>query len=239
MGYQDDLYALPGLPGELQHWLEVVFLKQADQEADDALQYLLADQLDLPPKLKSGWSRFIMTLFSRTPERIAELRATYEAEVANRMDTLSRLYDEDHANDEKSPSPEQKAADILRGNELATGQLLQRVMDLPGVGHHLNNMPWAVFNIPNGDRSLLTSDRPAHLSGGLQNNDSHIILPISPTKLFVAANDRSLFRSVERMSPSDSTQQVNLLVASNAKRYVYATDDFQRNFIDRYFRPAQ
>ncbi|HEX4159496.1 MAG TPA: DUF4238 domain-containing protein [Rhizomicrobium sp.] len=237
-GWEDDSYAMPGVPPRLQQFLEEVFLKQADQEANDALQCMLAGGGGLTARLRSGWSRFIMSLLSRTPDRVRQLRAMYADELASRMDRLNSAYDEFHANDEVPPSPEQKAADIQRENELAAGMLLQNVMDLPGVGQHLNNMRWSVFNIPNGRRTLLTSDKPVMLSRGLQYPDAYITLPISPTQLFAAANDQAILNQIQSPAPCDATQQSNLAVTRSASKYVYGDDDYQVNFVEKYLRPA-
>jgi hypothetical protein len=238
-GYQDNLYSLLNLPDELAHWVEDVFLKVADQEGSDALQELLKGNIDLNPRLQSGWSRFMMSLLSRVPDKVATLRVMFDEEMLKQAPALEKAYDEFHASDTVLPSAARKAEELARETQFALGNLLKSVMDLEKVGNHFNHMPWCVLSLRNGRRNLLTSDRPIVLSNGLQNDDCYVLLPISPTKLFVAANDSVFLKNLSKQSSSDLTSWANRQVASQARRFIYGTDEFQINFADKFLKHHQ
>ena len=130
------------------------------------------------------------------------------------------------------------AGDLRKAYELGAGQLLQRVMDLPRVGQHLNDMEWVVFTLANGKRNFLTSDKPVILPMGLQHNEAYVGLPISPNKLFVAANDRATLSQIQRMPAGDLTQNCNHMGTTQAVKFVYGTDDYQINFVDKRLRSS-
>ena len=66
-GYQPGLYTFSELDGEARNFLEDVFLGRADDAANDALQRLLMQDMNLKPELRVAWSRYIMTLLHLIP----------------------------------------------------------------------------------------------------------------------------------------------------------------------------
>jgi Protein of unknown function (DUF4238) len=62
--------------------------------------------------------------------------------------------------------------------------------------------------------------------------NGYLYIPISPTKLFLAANKSTFISEFSsRSAPAEVAKRVNETIASRARRYVYARDDWQRDFV--------
>jgi hypothetical protein len=235
-GYQEGLYNVAGVPEHQQEYLEDGFLKIADQHANDALQEILKGDLTLNLKLRSGWTRFIMSLMSRTPDRVAWIKEQYAVEFAKVLPELQKYYDTIHAADPTKPSAKDKEADIARAAAIGTAKVLKDVMDLPNTGSHIMNMHWGVLTVDHPRLTLLTSDRPAYLSDGVIKESAVITLPISPKKLFIAANNKPWLSNLKNNPPIEFIKSSNNLVALNAIDYVYGVDDSQLQYVENRLR---
>lgn len=237
MGYKDDLYALFDVPESLKQWLEENFFQSADNDASIALRRMLAGDLQFDNDMRSSWSRFIMSLMARTPDRIEYVRGAYEAEIPNFRHSLEEAYDLDNIGKVPQPTAEQREAAIKQAISLGTGRLIQGVMDLPNIGVQLNGMIWNIRTIEAaGGRFFLTSDKPVYLSKGLQHDDAFFTLPISSTKLFLASKSQAELDRLGQMSEADIVQAVNKTVVQQAIKYVYAKSDLERNFVFKHLR---
>jgi Protein of unknown function (DUF4238) len=75
-GFEEHLYSFPELPADAAQYLESNFLQLVDSEAAISLRRhheLTADPW--PPRLRSAWSRFLMSLLMRHPDVMTEFRA--------------------------------------------------------------------------------------------------------------------------------------------------------------------
>ena len=104
-------------------------------------------------------------------------------------------------------------------------------MDMPTNGNLINEMMWDVITIPDSGRSFLTSDYPIYLSKGIQREDAYFALPISPRKIFVASKSQAELDRLKAMSIADITHASNKVVVRQARKYVYGTSEFERNFV--------
>lgn len=69
------------------------------------------------------------------------------------------------------------------------------------------------------------------MTNGLMKPRDHLALPIGPLSLFVATNTAESEDIIKGVDPGDLMGQVNDRVASQARRYVYGTDDSQLRFV--------
>lgn len=112
-------------------------------------------------------------------------------------------------------------------------QLLQMNMDSEFLGTALNRMQCAVIHFNETHRMLLTSDRPIVMTNGLAHADSHIVMPISPRRIFIAANNQETLKNLHDMANAGGmAQRLNNRMARQARRYVYGVDDSALQFID-------
>lgn len=95
----------------------------------------------------------------------------------------------------------------------------------------LVSMNWATKTIRTARHSLLTSDRPVIMTNGLDRSDAHIVLPISPCKLFIATKTEQMLRQITTMEAAESVWASNNKVAEQAYKYVYGVGDSQMRFV--------
>jgi hypothetical protein len=236
MGFKYDLYALLHVGEELKDWLEDNFFLLVDNEAAIAMRELASGNTNLELPLRNAWARFIMAMMFRTPDKIEFIREAYDREVPNLRAELIAAYNQEMAGRDPPPTEEERAADIERAFSLGKGKLIQSVMDLPNVGTEILQMNWVVITVADGGRDFLTCDYPVYLSKGLQHDDAFFALPISPRKLFVASKSQAQLDRLSGWSKADLTQAVNKTSVEQARRYVYGTGKFERNFVNKYLR---
>ncbi len=188
-GYQTDLYAFPELPADCAQHLERVYFDYADRTADKALHLQLRDPtVGWTTELVSAWSRFIVGIHLRHPDAMPELR----------LGAAAILDQDSQANYEKIRQPDDPptidkyfaAKDPLVKYKMQLN-LIIKALDNQFICQHINQMHWGVADLSGADSELLTSDRPVEIYA-LAKPKGFISLPMSPTKLFVAANDPEL-----------------------------------------------
>ena len=241
-GYVENLYTLSGFPPDKSQIMENQFFKITDQLANDALQILLDDKVsNLSIDLMSGWSRFILSLIHRNPEKIAWIRT----KIANELNISSKEMKENY---EKIRRPQDPATveeyvenPSNNSREVAFGMLLKAMVDSDTIGNYLNRMKWSIIFVKNPSYPLLTSDRPVVMSDGIKYDHSYIIVPISSTALFLAVNTQETERKIQEIPIQDLIKTVNHTVVSQAVKFVYGSDErqlcFIRNRLGR--KPAQ
>jgi hypothetical protein len=230
-GYERGLYTFPSLPPVAKNAIEKKLLQMADDKAASVLQRILIGDMDLNEDARSAWSRFLMSMMHRNPERIAQLRALIVEKYPEYLEDLRNNFDEiKHPDDPRSFEEVRLVG--TRDVEHVHFRLLAMVMDSQEVGKYLNNMPWGMIRFHRPAFPLLTSDRPVIMTNGIKYPNSHIVLPISPTQLFVAAtNQKALIELNGILKHPGTPKRLNDLVTKQARRFVYGRDDTQLRFV--------
>jgi len=233
-GYQKGLYKVAGLPPEGAHWIEEEFLFLTDDRASKALGLMLDDKLaEVQGELKNAWSRFIISIWNRNPEKIAWLKKIWRNHNEAKEPIFRKMFEEKRQDGDPATYDEWKA---LFGPE-AEGRLLvnlmQRVMDLPQVGQFLNDMRWGVITVQDAQHSFMTSDRPILKPFPFIHDDAHIAMPISPTKLFVAVKRDATLELIKRNGRAPIIVKSNAMIACQAATFVYGHTDRMTAFVDR------
>jgi hypothetical protein len=91
----------------------------------------------------------------------------------------------------------------------------------------LASFKWQNATVNTAKYPLLTSDRPIIMSNGLIQPDAHIVLPISPRRLFIATKNDETFQSFREMNPNELAQAVNNQVSQQAHKFVFDCDESQ------------
>jgi hypothetical protein len=232
-GYQPGLYTIRNVPQPVTDHTENIFLSKTDTEAAAALRLLLSKEPYVwTSGPRSAWTRFVMSLMHRTPERVEYLRSKIEQEYPR----LLAEFRENYASMKRPGDPdtfeEYEARMGPNPSGRATAVLLQMIMDSKLVGEHLNHMTWHVLMFQSAPQTLLTSDRPLMMTNGLTGPDAHLAMPISPSHIFLAVNDNRVLRTLKAMDPSEVLLTSNNRVASQAKKYVYGVDNSQLTFVE-------
>jgi hypothetical protein len=232
-GFEEHLYSFPELPSEAAQHLESNFLQLVDSDAAIALKRHLTMTGDpWPPKLREAWSRFLISLIMRHPDVMTEFRAAAKSLWLKGKDDTQRNY-EKIRKPEDPDTFEEYAATVDSLIEVKVRlNLIIRAFDNRAIGNHLNNMKWAVADVLESPHCLLTSDRPLVLSS-LGDRNGSLFLPIGPRKLFVAANTEKTMSEFAKGNPTEVVKKANEIIVARARRYVYARDDWQRDFIKK------
>jgi hypothetical protein len=231
--YERGLYTFDNLPPLISDFLEQQFLLRADDRAHLALRGLIAGSVDFDTETRSAWSRFIMTILYRNPEGVALIKAKL-ADLINTSD-LQKYWSDNIAQYSASnfETFEKFESSIKSDANMGVWRLEPCVqLWTVSVGEVLNRMVWGVIAIEHPKFPMLTSDRPLIMTNGLAHPDAHILMPISPTLVFVAAaTQETMHRIANIASQSTFAKIINDRVASQARKYVYGTDDMQLRFV--------
>jgi Protein of unknown function (DUF4238) len=244
-GFQVDLYEFPDLPPNLAQFMEQRFFDYADRTASRALEMLLAG---MPKSLwssemLSAWVRFLVGVHTRHPDTMPEIRAAAKAVWEGGAEQSQRIYETI-----KEPGDPDTFDDYIAANDplIPQKEALKLVMgsiDNEIVGLHMMQMKWEVIDISASPRRFLTSDRPVALTF-IKERRGCITMPISPTKLFVAVNDRQFLDPMRRKKPRDIVEAVNKDLVRRARRFVWATGksqtqiDFIRKHMSKGLEPS-
>ena len=192
-GYIHGLYTFDDVAPEIRDFLEQQFFLKADDRAHVALQFMLTDQLDFDALTRSAWSRFLMTLLHRNPEGIERTRRQVIEGLPEALELLRKNYDFMRHQADPNTFDEFVASLTNRDMETSTLMVLNKIMNSELIGTALGRMGWGVIRINLSRYPVLTSDRPLILSDGLRAPHGHILMPISPDRVFVAyQNDKTL-----------------------------------------------
>jgi Protein of unknown function (DUF4238) len=196
------------------------------------LHFLLNDQLDFDAPTRTAWSRFLMTLLHRNPEGIERTRRQVIEGLPEALEILRKDYDSRRDKADPHTFDEFVASLTNRDIETTTLMVLNKIMNSELVGTALGRMDWAVIRINRSRYPLLTSDRPLILSDGLRAPHGHILMPISPDRVFVAYQSDKTLDLIRAMSRQNNfVESLNDRIVRQARRFVYGTDDRQLRFV--------
>lgn len=235
-GGEDGLYELKGLPLEEAQRIETEFMKPLDTLASDALS-MIEDgdsRINRESKYRSAWSRFLMSVMMRMPNDMAVLKEGLAEEWARHMPDLEVAYAEKRGVDDPATFAEYIATREKNEFERWAISVATTLIDHAGIGGLLNNMRWFVQNLK-GEGEFLTCDQPILSWHEFKADDSYVMLPIGPKRLFVAVNNLETQRRIEARYPDEQVTGINRLIAGRALKYVYATSDTQLAFVTEHF----
>jgi hypothetical protein len=235
IGFQYDLYTIPGVDSQTASHLERRFFLQTDNDAAEALSLFETDpKAPLNQRVRSGWTRFVISLIHRAPEEVA----IFTRQVAEHLAYAEKEFEQNYSSLRRPDEPETfvefklKRPSNLEGRAAAI--LIQRVIDNQAVGNRFNRMIWTIVSPPS-TYTFVTSDRPIVMTNGLNRPDSHLAIPIGPRKLFIASNEQAIVDQVVAWKPDDLVSFVNNRVVLQARRFCIGTDDRQLRFVANRF----
>jgi len=235
-GYQIDLYRIDGVPDDIAQDFEKRFMHLVDTDASRALEKIIGGSTDdWPGPLRSGWTRFILSLLFRNPEAVATIKGHIikmwdEGIKALQADYVARRRTGDPETfEEFLPKHEPNAAQIGASNFLA------EVIDNDRVGKTVFEMKWSHIDLSNSTHQLLTSDRPIDMPLGLADPKAYISLPVSPRILFVAAHNHDMADALRATKPTEVARKNNQRVIEQARKFVWGSTRSQLTFVQKHF----
>jgi hypothetical protein len=231
-GYQKDLYRVDGLPDPIAQAVEQKFMRLVDTEANYALQKLLrGDKAPWDSRMRSAWTRFILSLRFRNPEAVGIIKHQMINLWGAVLENMRRTYDTVRY-DHDPPTFEEYVARTEREAPVKAAMLLlQEIIDNPRVGPTILAMKWSRVSLAGSRLSLLTSDRPLDMPRGLGDREAYIALPIGPHTLFVANHDESMSKRLAALDPTSIVRNVNMAIVHQARQFVWGLDDGQKRFV--------
>lgn len=223
IGYHIDLYTVPGVDLGTATYLEREFFQVTDDLAAKSLAALEESTWNMNAAVRSGWTRFITSLLHRNPEQISRSLET----VSRYVRVCRPLYEGAYRKNKDAASPPTFEEFWAENRPHILGRtwirLVQSTIDSATVGNHFNGLLWEVFEL-HGDQTFLTGDRPIIMTNGMVNPGSHLSIPIGPRKLFVAATDNQVFRSLRRFTSNELASFSNDLIVRQSRRFCIGED---------------
>ncbi len=244
-GFEDYLYAVD--VGDDPQIIEKEFFSKIDNYAAPILEALrqlgpglvILDNGHIGNDQRSDWTRFMYSLYLRGPHSLAEIDSVLQGTL---RDQFEQKYGETYRANRQPCDPEllYEYAQRYVPNWWADAHkfLLTQMIDQQEIGHLMVNMIWAVLDLSDAPHSLLTSDRPYHASDGLISSECLAGMPLSPTRLFVAANDMRKLETLARQSKKDTVRNVNNLLVQMAVENVYGNTGERLAFVEKRLRRA-
>lgn len=234
-GYQEYLYALPGVSPENAQIMEKHYMGLVDTFAAKAHQKLLQDGLDdITPDESLAWARFLYALIFRNPEQIARLQKQYDEHLLEMMEEVRLQYPGIRGPKNPESFDEFKAQFLNNPRNTSGNNIIPHMLNSKRVIPGIQSLRfWTARLKPFASPTFLTSDRPITMNNGLGKPEAHIVIPISPRVLFIAARTDWLYEQISAMTNAKLARLVNDKVSRQSHRYVYDTGTSQHLFISR------
>ncbi len=219
-GYERGLYRVPNLPEDLAEIVEREFMTKMDDLASEVLREFIANVLHgWTLARKEAWSRFIVGLTLRNPENLDRLKAALQCYVDENYDKWRREY-------EATKKPDARLFGEIDALEPVKATLitLARSINNKSLLDKISGLQWGMVDVAGTKYRLVTSDRPVVRTDGLNKPDSHLAVPLSPTRLFIATNNQRTTTKFQSIPPRDLVMAMNKRVVRNALKYVWDTD---------------
>lgn len=237
-GFEARLHTLEGFPPEMQQAIERDYMAAiVDDRAAEAMEVLIAgDGARLTAPLREAWTRFLLSIQLRDPYSLEEIQKSCLAILRT---NLSIPDDDEYNAVRKDGDPatlfefvEQRAPHLLAN---IGKTFLPGLIDNKKIGTHImTRMHWGTLDVSAGEFGLLTADRPFLRYEGLASENSRITLPLSPTRMFVAANRPDAVPRIQRtVTMRDFVRRANDDVVRRAVKHVYGDADDQLRFVEK------
>ena len=214
IGFDENLYTDPRENDpDKRVELETRFFKQVDDRAARAFRLALANR---PAEFadKVALVQFILGLLHRSPARIAFL----ERELARRL--------------EEDDAPVGFDAAWLRSSAL---KVLSDISTSDQSLALMAQMKVFVHALGRGAHDLITSDKPALLSNGMEQSNAFILMPIGPTKLMALVHREGVARRFFDQKPRDLSRSINAALLAQAEGLVIGNRVSELSFVEKHF----
>jgi hypothetical protein len=237
-GYKEGLYTVPGLPPGDAEYIERFFMGMTDDLAAKTLRILLSwgenGVQALTPDERISWARFIYALAVRTPDDLERQKQKYIAALPELLEEYRERYPKLRTSGDPDSFDEFKLNYLAKPRNTSPLPTLPSLLSSERVLPAIAQMQFKTVRLKQlAPLTFLTSDRPYIMTNGLSQPDAHIALPISPTVLFLAANNDAAYRHLMSLSARKLAATVNNRVVEQAYNYVYGADEGQVDFVDR------
>ncbi len=186
---------------------------------------------------RSDWTRFIQSLHLRCPHSLTEIDTVLRRLLRENMERdHGTVYRASRQPDNPDSVYDYAVSDAPGLFADAHKFHLTELIAHEPLGNYIINMIWAVIDVSDAPHPLLTSDRPYILPRGLIDPFCILGVPISPTRIFLAANNMEELEKLSRQPSNDTVRNSNDLVVKMAVQDVYGSTNDRREFVERRLR---
>ncbi|MEO8881823.1 MAG: DUF4238 domain-containing protein, partial [Devosia sp.] len=238
-GYERDLYKTVGMTKDVEQHLEENFFKPVDTAAERVLQKMLAfDKAPMSSEERSAWIRYLLSLRFRNPDTVVDLKLHMLNVWSTAKDSIKKNFATWRRDDDPETWEEFEKLLAPAAPHIGATNLLIEIIDNDRIGPVIFDMHWSLHRLIDSKVPLLTSDRPLDWPAGLSHPKAYIALAVSPDIVFVAANDRAMQGWAKSQAHSQLAKGLNKAVVTQAREYVWGTDDGQIDFVRKHFGTA-
>jgi len=113
--------------------------------------------------------------------------------------------------------------------------IARRSMDHSGIGQIINNMRWKVLDFAGCGVPLVTSDRPVWMTATLAEPDAFIMMPLGPTRLFVATRETETMLRIAAQNRRQQAENLNKTYVCHAVKFVFGVDGKTKDLVQKHF----
>jgi hypothetical protein len=229
--YEKHHYTTPDEPYERAQQIEQVLMALLDDRTSTAHQMLLGGEIDaMGLHERSAWSRFIMSLWFRTPDGVRSLKDATAALLGIDDRQIAEAYQARHQQGNAATWVEAVAQVGPHLADRAAMHVLLQQVDNPTNSQLLNDMYWAVLDVT-GPRDLMVSDAVLAQTGDIFGPEGYLAMPISPRRLFFASRTRARLDAFKGLAPATIIALINHAVVRRARNFVGATVRAEIDFV--------
>lgn len=226
------LYSLHGVSDEQAQIIETDILRPIDDAAAPIHKLLLNDPTPtLSSRQREDWGRFLLSLRARTPQIITTLRKNGRQTI---IDEFLRSPEEFEAI--KGTLPHASLLDLVTEklptlvDNFGLANVFPQVLLESEILPDFLTLHWQVLDFRCGRYRLLLADNPVFISGH-KDRGWLWVLPISPTRAFIAAN-----RPLNVLG--NLVKEANVSAVRQSNSYIYADSEEAQRFVERNWKPS-
>ncbi len=195
-----------------------------DDEAVRARDLLLGEIAPIEGRIRNAWGRFVLSLMLRNPEEVAAFKRNYTDLVMTPQQEFQSKHDAIKLEEDPALFEDWMVQSDATHVEWSAMFAITTFIEHPPALRLFQRMQWIIIDTSCVKRRLMTSDRPVIFTQGMLQYAGHYALPISPTRLFLAATTVDFARQFAALRPGKIVRETNRLVLRQARKYVYAID---------------
>lgn len=108
-------------------------------------------------------------------------------------------------------------------------------MNSKSMGSYINSMHWRFRFISTHDVTLFSSDRPVIRTNALKPPLGHLLLPVGPRCLFIAASTSTLLDQINVVSDRQIALECNRQILGASVKFAYGLNDTLIQFVQKHF----
>ncbi|MDQ0313949.1 DUF4238 domain-containing protein [Amorphus orientalis] len=239
-GFVWDLYKIEVLAGDYAYDVEKKFMGMVDSRAAIVFQKILSSQMwGLSSEERVEFANLIFSLVIRNPQELGLFKKQFSRDWDKKIPDIEERYKatlwrpgypDSFSEYEKIVAPDYW--------KVAVYEVFCNLIQDENFSRLLSSMHWGVRELSVRGKQLLTSDRPVIMTNGLMGESAHVLLPISPDKLFFCSPSARVVECLYDLSDRLLLRDLNRKIMRQALSYVYSARQFDSKVIKKYFAKA-